>query len=112
MGNENKYEGLDAYAVRLIKHKARQLVGRAGFVEADRHDLEQDLVIDLIGRAVERPLKHAGFGVDLILPAAEGCRQRSSVAYDPTSRFRQQTARQAVGGHIRRRRSHHASRHR
>ena len=29
MGNENKYEGLDEYAVRLIKHKARQLVGRA-----------------------------------------------------------------------------------
>ena len=50
MGNENKYEGLDAYAVRLIKHKARQLVDRAGFVEADRHDLEQDLVIDLLRR--------------------------------------------------------------
>ncbi len=50
MGNENKYEGLDAYAVRLIKHKARQLVGRAGFVEADRHDLEQELVIDLLRR--------------------------------------------------------------
>jgi RNA polymerase sigma-70 factor (ECF subfamily) len=50
MGNENKYEGLDAYAVRLIKHKARQLVGRAGFVEADRHDLEQDLVIDVLRR--------------------------------------------------------------
>ncbi|MHB1843257.1 MAG: sigma factor [Deltaproteobacteria bacterium] len=50
MGNENKCEGLDAYAVRLIKHKARQLVGRAGFVEADRHDLEQELVIDLLQR--------------------------------------------------------------
>jgi RNA polymerase sigma-70 factor (ECF subfamily) len=50
MGNENKYEGLDEYAVRLIKHKARQLVGRAGFVEADRHDLEQELVIDLLRR--------------------------------------------------------------
>lgn len=50
MGNENKYEGLDAYAVRLIKHKARQLVGRPGFVEADRHDLEQELVLDLLRR--------------------------------------------------------------
>jgi RNA polymerase sigma-70 factor (ECF subfamily) len=50
MGNENKYKGLDEYAVRLIKHKARQLVGRAGFVEADRHDLEQELVIDLLRR--------------------------------------------------------------
>ena len=44
MGNENKYEGLDAYAVKIIKHKARQLVGSAGFVEADRHDLEQELI--------------------------------------------------------------------
>ena len=50
MGNENKYEGLDAYAVRLIRHKARRLVGSAGFVEADRHDLEQEMVIDLLRR--------------------------------------------------------------
>ncbi len=50
MGNENKYEGLDEYAVRLIKHKARQLVGRAGFVEGDRHDLEQEMVVDLLLR--------------------------------------------------------------
>ena len=50
MGNENKYEGLDEYAVKLIRHKARQLVGRAGFVEADRHDLEQELVLDLLRR--------------------------------------------------------------
>lgn len=50
MGNDNKYEGLDEYAVRLIKHKARQLVGRAGFVEADRHDLEQEMVVDLLRR--------------------------------------------------------------
>ncbi len=50
MGNENKYEGLDDYAIRLIRHKARQLVGRAGFVEADRQDIEQELVIDLLRR--------------------------------------------------------------
>ena len=50
MGNEYKYAGLDEYAVRLIRHKARQLVGRAGFVEADRHDIEQELAIDLLRR--------------------------------------------------------------
>ena len=50
MGNENKYEGLDAYAVKIIKHKARQLVGSAGFVAADRHDLEQELAVDLLRR--------------------------------------------------------------
>jgi RNA polymerase sigma-70 factor (ECF subfamily) len=50
MGNENRYDGLDEYAVKLIRHKARQLVGRAGFVEADRHDLEQDMAVDLLRR--------------------------------------------------------------
>lgn len=50
MGNENKYEGLDAYAVKIIRHKARQLVGSAGFVAADRHDLEQELAVDLLRR--------------------------------------------------------------
>lgn len=46
----NQYEGLDDYAVTLIRHKARQLVGHAGFVEADRPDLEQELVLDLLRR--------------------------------------------------------------
>lgn len=50
MGNENRYDGLDEYAVKLIRHKARQLVGRGGFVEADRHDLEQDMAFDLLRR--------------------------------------------------------------
>jgi len=46
----NQYEGLDDYAVKLIRHKARQLVGRAGFVEADRPDLEQEMALDLLRR--------------------------------------------------------------
>lgn len=49
MGN-NRYEGLDGYAVKLIRHKARQLIGRAGLVDADRDDLEQDMAIDLLRR--------------------------------------------------------------
>jgi RNA polymerase sigma-70 factor (ECF subfamily) len=46
----NRYDGLDDYAVRLIRKKARQIVGRAGLVEVDRDDLEQDMVIDLLRR--------------------------------------------------------------
>jgi RNA polymerase sigma-70 factor (ECF subfamily) len=50
MGRDNRYEGLDENAVKLIRHKARQLVGRAGLVAADRDDLEQDMVMDLLRR--------------------------------------------------------------
>lgn len=38
------------YAITTIKHKARQLVGRTGFSESDRADLEQELMLDLLGR--------------------------------------------------------------
>ena len=46
----NSYEGIDGYAADLIRHKARQLVGKAGLTEDDRQDLEQELMIDLLGR--------------------------------------------------------------
>jgi RNA polymerase sigma-70 factor (ECF subfamily) len=46
----NRYDGVDKYAVNLIRFKARQMVGRAGFLEADQHDLEQELVTDLLRR--------------------------------------------------------------
>ena len=47
---KNSYVGIDKYAARLIRIKARQLVGKAGFTENDRHDLEQELMIDLLQR--------------------------------------------------------------
>jgi RNA polymerase sigma-70 factor (ECF subfamily) len=50
MGFDNRYEGIDEYAGRIIKHKARQLVGRAGFTESDREDLEQEMMLDLLRR--------------------------------------------------------------
>ncbi len=31
---ENRYEGIDKYAIWFIKRKAKQLVGQAGFTEA------------------------------------------------------------------------------
>ena len=46
----NKYDDVDAYAVAIIRFKARQLVGQAGFTVADRDDLEQELILDLLRR--------------------------------------------------------------
>ena len=50
MGTRNRYEGIEKFAVQLIKFKARQLVGKSGFSEADRDDLEQELAADLLKR--------------------------------------------------------------
>ena len=50
MVSQNSYDGIDKYAADLIRHKARQLVGKAGFTEDDRPDLEQELMIDLLQR--------------------------------------------------------------
>ena len=50
MDCQNNYEGIDEYAVHLIRFKAKQLVGRVGFTESDRHDLEQELMLDLLRR--------------------------------------------------------------
>ena len=50
MGRNRYDEGIDPYAVEIIRFKARQLVGQAGFTVADRDDLEQELILDLLGR--------------------------------------------------------------
>jgi len=50
MGIDKRYKGIDEYAVMLIKYRARQLIGRVGFVESDREDLEQDMMLDLFQR--------------------------------------------------------------
>lgn len=50
MGKRNRYPGIEEYAVRLIQIKAYQLTGQAGFTPADREDLEQDLMLDLLTR--------------------------------------------------------------
>ena len=50
MGDDPGRAGLDDYAAWLIGHKARQLVGRAGFTEDDLPDLEQELAFDLLRR--------------------------------------------------------------
>lgn len=50
MGFANRYDGIEDYAVRIIRHKARQLVGSAGLTESDRDDLEQEMMLDLLRR--------------------------------------------------------------
>ncbi len=50
MGLENCFEGIDDYAVRLIRHKAGQLARRSDFSGSDRQDIEQELVLDLLRR--------------------------------------------------------------
>jgi RNA polymerase sigma-70 factor (ECF subfamily) len=50
MGIENRYQGIDDYAVKIIKYKAKQLVGRYGLTIFDREDLEQEMILDLLHR--------------------------------------------------------------
>lgn len=53
MGTKNRYHGIEEYAVKLIQLKSYQLVGNAGFSDADREDLEQELMLDLLTRLVD-----------------------------------------------------------
>jgi RNA polymerase sigma-70 factor (ECF subfamily) len=50
MGTDNRFETVDEYAVQIIKHKAKQLVGRYGLTIFDREDLEQEMMLDLLHR--------------------------------------------------------------
>lgn len=50
MGSPNRYDGIDPDVVRIIRHKAKTLVGNYGFLEADRQDLEQELTLDVFRR--------------------------------------------------------------
>ena len=50
MGIGNRYDGIDEFAIRLIKKRARQLIGSAGFTASDVPDLEQELAMDLLTR--------------------------------------------------------------
>lgn len=50
MDYQNSYLELGEYANNLIRTKARQLVGKAGFTFSDCQDIEQELALDLIQR--------------------------------------------------------------
>ena len=47
---KNRYEGIDEYAFRFIRRKAKQLVGQPGFNKSEREDLEQEMMLDLLQR--------------------------------------------------------------
>lgn len=46
--SRNQYNGIDECAVKLIRSKATQLVGKYGFTESDREDLEQEIALALL----------------------------------------------------------------
>jgi len=50
MGTKNRYKGIDPYAVKIIRYRARKLIGTAGYTIDDLEDIEQDLMIDLMQR--------------------------------------------------------------
>lgn len=60
MESENRFDGIDAYAAKLIRHKARQMARSPGFSASDREDLEQELVLDLLQRLSQYDPKRAG----------------------------------------------------
>ena len=51
--------GFRKYAVWIIKYKAKQLVGKAGFNESDIEDLEQDMMLDVLCRLPKYDSKKA-----------------------------------------------------
>ena len=50
MENTKQWNCNREYVRNLICHKARQLVGKYGFTEDDREDLEQGMIMDLLER--------------------------------------------------------------
>ena len=50
MESQNRYDGVDTYAVTKIRYQARQLARSRAFRQTDIEDLEQDLMLDLFRR--------------------------------------------------------------
>ncbi len=51
---ENTKQGiLNGYARDVIRHKARQLIGKYGFTRDDYEDLQQEMMLDLLCRLVK-----------------------------------------------------------
>lgn len=50
MAISHNLDCFDEFTARFIRAKVRQLIGRAGFTEADREDLLQDFALDLLQR--------------------------------------------------------------
>ena len=50
MESQNRYDGIDAYAVTKVRFQARQLTRSRAFRQSDIEDIEQDLMLDLFRR--------------------------------------------------------------
>lgn len=50
MQANKKQDGLSEYAAVLIHHKARQIIGKAGFTKDDVDDIEQEMTLELLER--------------------------------------------------------------
>lgn len=50
MTTHSKRCELTTYALNLVHHKARRLIGKAGFRLSDLNDIKQDLIVDLLER--------------------------------------------------------------
>lgn len=48
--DDRSRHGINEYAARLIKFKARQIARKPGFSQSDREDVEQSLILDLLKR--------------------------------------------------------------
>jgi RNA polymerase sigma-70 factor, ECF subfamily len=59
MDYRNRYDGIEGYAVRIIRYKAKQLVGSSGFNESDIEDLEQVMMLDVLCRLPKYDSKKA-----------------------------------------------------
>ena len=46
----NQKTEVNDYALKLVHHKAQQLIGKAGYTKNDIEDIEQDLIVDLLER--------------------------------------------------------------
>jgi len=50
MESQNRYDGIEAYAVTKIRFQARQLSRNQALSASDVEDIEQNLMLDLLGR--------------------------------------------------------------
>jgi len=58
--SRSRADGIDHYAAKLIRHKARQLVRKAGYTESDIEDVEQELMLSvLLGMPKYNPCRGA-----------------------------------------------------
>jgi hypothetical protein len=78
---------LQSFARTVILKKARQLVGRAGFVSSDVHDLEQELTLRVLQRLSAHDARIAHLHVWLVMlverAAATILRERRAKKRDP-----------------------------